>query len=67
MPVDHLTPQPKQFYEALVKELEDVAQILRHRPELNHHSAERLEKIAADIRVDAGLPLAPPNAAESTG
>ncbi len=47
--------QPSTYYERVVEELETVAESIRLHPELNHHSAERLLKIASDIREDAGL------------
>ena len=47
---------PTTYYEQVVDELETVAESIRLHPELNHHSAERLLKIASDIRKDAGLP-----------
>ena len=43
-------------FERVVEELETVAESIRLHPELNHNSAERLLKIASDIRKDAGLP-----------
>ena len=46
---------PTTYYEQVVEELETVAESIRLHPELNHHSAERLLKIASDIRKDAGL------------
>jgi hypothetical protein len=47
--------KPTTYYERVVEELETVAESIRLHPELNHHSAERLLKIASDIREDAGL------------
>ena len=52
MPADK---KPTTYYERVVEELETVAESIRLHPELNHHSAERLLKIASDIREDAGL------------
>jgi hypothetical protein len=39
-------------YEDVAGEIERVAEMVRKRPELNHHAAERLDKIAEDIRSD---------------
>lgn len=50
----------QEFYEDVVKELEDVAALLRKHPELNHKAVERLLAIASEIRKDAGLPKAKP-------
>ena len=47
--------KPDTYYDRVVEELETVAESIRLHPELNHHSAERLLKIASDIREDAGL------------
>ncbi len=50
---------PKSFYERVVREIDAVADLVREHPELNHHAAERLAKIAQEIRKDAGLPDKP--------
>lgn len=39
-------------YDDIVAELEHIAGLVRNTPELNHHSAERLLKVAQDIRSD---------------
>ena len=39
--------------EEIAQELERVAQMVRERPELNHHAADRLLQIASSIRTDA--------------
>jgi hypothetical protein len=39
-------------YDDIVTELEHIAGLVRNTPELNHHSAERLLKVAKDIRSD---------------
>ena len=39
-------------YEDIAAEIEHVAEMVRKTPELNHHAAERLLKIAQDIRSD---------------
>jgi hypothetical protein len=38
--------------EDIARELEQVAQLVRDHPELNHHAADRLAAIARDIRAD---------------
>lgn len=50
-------PKPPEYYERIAHEIEEIAQVISHRPELNHHSAERLRKIAQDIRQDVGLKI----------
>jgi hypothetical protein len=49
-------PLPPAYYASLVVELEEIADRVEQRPELNHDAASRLRKIAKDIREDAGLP-----------
>jgi len=44
--------EPRHRYEDVAAELERIAEMLRGAPELNHHAAERLLKIARDIRSD---------------
>jgi hypothetical protein len=39
-------------YEHIAAEIEHVAEMVLKTPELNHHAAERLLKIAQDIRSD---------------
>jgi hypothetical protein len=39
-------------YEDVAGEIERVAEMVRKRPALNHRAAERLHKIAEDIRSD---------------
>lgn len=39
----------------IVAELEEVADHVRHRPEINHQTATRIQGIADEIRRDAGL------------
>jgi hypothetical protein len=45
--------------EDIAQELERVAQMVRERPELNHHAADRLLQIALSIRTDAARRSAP--------
>ena len=45
--------------EDIAQELERVAQMVRERPELNHHAADRLLQIALSIRTDAPRRSAP--------
>jgi hypothetical protein len=45
--------------EDIARELERVAQMVRERPELNHHAADRLLQITISIRTDAARRLAP--------
>ena len=40
--------------EDIARELEQVAELVRLHPELNHHAADRLAAIARDIRADIG-------------
>jgi hypothetical protein len=44
----------------IVAELEEVADHVRHRPEINHRTAARIDAIADEIRKDAGLGARPP-------
>jgi hypothetical protein len=46
-------PVPLSSDEEIAEELERVAQMVRERPELNNHAADRLLKIARSIRADA--------------
>jgi hypothetical protein len=46
-------PLPAGFYERIAAELEEIADRLEERPELNHGAAEKLREIAKDIRQDA--------------
>jgi hypothetical protein len=39
-------PLPPGFYEGIAAELEEIADRLEQRPELNHGAAEKLRKIA---------------------
>ena len=49
------SPLPTGFYERIVAELEEIADQLEKRPELNHNAAARLREVANDIRQDARL------------
>lgn len=56
-PNDEAVPgSPRSFdsYQGIAAELERIAEMVRSRPELNHHAAERLLQIARDIRSDVG-------------
>ena len=44
---------PPGFYKGIAAELEEIADRLERRPELNHGAAAKLRKIAKDIRQDA--------------
>ena len=46
-------------YEKIIADLERLAEILRNRPDLNHHAAERLSSIAAEMRRDTELRKGP--------
>ena len=46
-------PLPPGFYEGIAAELEEIADRLEERPELDHGAAEKLRKIAKEIRQDA--------------
>lgn len=46
------SPRPFDSYADVAAELERIAEMVRDRPELNHHAVERLLKIAQDIRSD---------------
>jgi uncharacterized protein YutE (UPF0331/DUF86 family) len=48
-------PRSKSYYEKIAKELEQLSETVRVRPEMNHNAAERLLKIANEIRADIGL------------
>jgi hypothetical protein len=50
------SPRPFHSYEDIAAELERIAEMVRDRPELNHHAVERLLQIARDIRSDASRP-----------
>jgi hypothetical protein len=65
MPFGSTNPEP-EFYARIVKELEEMAEHVRHRPEINHKTAARLEAIAKEIREDAKLGLTNPPASEPT-
>ncbi len=56
MPTTSRPPLPAGYYARLVAELEEIAEQVEQRPELNHHAASRLWDIAKGIRQDAGLP-----------
>ncbi len=43
-------PLPPDFYECAVAELEELANHIEQRPDLNHNAADRLRAIAKDIR-----------------
>ena len=43
----------------IVAELEEVADHVRNRPEINHQTAARIQAIADEIRRDAGLESLP--------
>ena len=44
----------------IVAELEEIADHVRHRPEINHQTAARLQAIADQIRKDTHLSARPP-------
>jgi hypothetical protein len=44
--------RPLNNYEDSAAELERIAERVRNAPELSHHAAERLPKVAQDIRSD---------------
>lgn len=46
------TPFTVAEYERMAKELEDMAEAIRLRPEMNHHFAERLALLAKQMRDD---------------
>jgi hypothetical protein len=43
-------PLPPDFYERAVADLEELANQIEQRPDLNHNAADRLRAIAKDIR-----------------
>lgn len=49
--------KPPEYYEKIAHEIDEIVQEVAHRPEPNHHSAERLRKIAQDFRHDVGLKI----------
>jgi len=48
-------PPSPQYYEGLADELESVAQIVRRYPSLNTRLADRLSKLAKQLRDDTNL------------
>jgi hypothetical protein len=60
-------PKSPEYYEKIAHDLEEIAEVVSHRPELNHHSAERLRKVAKDIRRDVGLKIGAPTPRSSRG
>lgn len=48
---------PQQFtaadYTRMADELEALAKTIRNHPEMNHHTAERLQALVAEMREDA--------------
>ena len=49
---DTASGRPLKNYEDIVAELENIAEMVRKTPDLNHQAAERLLQIAQDIRSD---------------
>jgi hypothetical protein len=47
-----VAPKRLQEDEDIALELEQVAELVRRHPELNHHAADRLASIARNIRAD---------------
>jgi hypothetical protein len=47
-----VSPSRLREDEDIARELEQVAELVRHHPELNHHAADRPAAIARDIRAD---------------
>ncbi len=45
-------PLSAEEYERMSAELEAMARLIRDRPEMNHHFAERLELLARQMRED---------------
>lgn len=59
-------PTRLQEDEDIARELEQVAELVRGHPELNHHAADRLAAIARNIRADiARAKIAPQLASTS--
>jgi hypothetical protein len=46
-------PFTEADYDRMACELEKISELVRHHPEKNHHTAERLKTIATELRVDA--------------
>lgn len=44
------------YYEALAHELEDTAEQIGRKPEINHNLAQRLKAMAKEIRVNLIVP-----------
>jgi len=42
-------------YERMAATLEEMANLIRHHPEKNHHTSERLKVLASEMREDAEL------------
>jgi len=43
-------------YNRMAKELEDMSDLIQRHPEKNHHTAQRLKKLAEEMRLDANSP-----------
>jgi hypothetical protein len=55
MPPNDARVPDAAFYQRVVAELEELAQVVRRRPDINHQAAARLQAVADDIRRDARL------------
>jgi hypothetical protein len=50
--VEHKKPLSNQEYERMAGELERMSGMIRQRPEMNHHFADRLELLGKQMRED---------------
>jgi len=48
----HTKPLSAEEYERMAAELDVMADMIRERPEMNHHFAERLQLLAKQMRED---------------
>ncbi len=48
-------PHAQSYYHRVARELEEIAETVRNKPELNHRFAERLISLAREIREDAKI------------
>jgi hypothetical protein len=49
--------QASAEFERMAAELERIAKLVRERPAVNHHFAERIELLAKQMREESALPI----------
>ena len=52
VPMPHTKPLTVEEYARMAAELDAMAKMIRDRPEMNHHFAERLQLLAKQMRQD---------------